>query len=371
MRVWIDIDNPPQVQYLAPFRTAFAAAGADTLTTARDYGVTVSLLQRAGIEAHVFGTRLGRGRLRKIGGSVSRARALSRFVAAAGRPDALVCASRSSAIAAWRLGIPSFVINDYEYVSQRVYRVTGSTVLHPDAIDQGVLCARGLRAEQLVGFRGFKEDISFRDVDVAAIDPFELDAPEGAVRVLFRPPSETSHYYRPESTDMARATLRHLAGTGALVVFAPREPTQVAYLEGIDWTREPIVLKEPAPFVALLKAVDAIICSGGTMLREAAYLGIPAYSIFGSEIGGVDRRLEQLGRASLLRGIEDLGRLELIKRGPLAPLAANPELLEELVAMIVERCGAPSRASRRRRGTGPLAPKIRRAPEVPRPGARY
>ena len=55
------------------------------------------------------------------------------------------------------------------------------------------------------------------------------------------------------------------------------------------------------PFVALLKSVDAVVCAGGTMLREAAYLGIPAYSIFQSRMGGVDLRLEQLGRAVLLR----------------------------------------------------------------------
>ena len=49
------------------------------------------------------------------------------------------------------------------------------------------------------------------------------------------------------------------------------------------------------PFVPLLKAVDLVICSGGTMLREAAYLGVPAYSIFKSRIGGVDRYLASIG----------------------------------------------------------------------------
>ena len=37
MRVWIDIDNPPQVQYLSPFERAFARLGAEVVVTARDY----------------------------------------------------------------------------------------------------------------------------------------------------------------------------------------------------------------------------------------------------------------------------------------------------------------------------------------------
>jgi predicted glycosyltransferase len=339
MRVWIDIDNPPQVQYLLPFRAAFEAVGAEVVLTARDYGATVALLKRAGAEAEVFGTRVGRGRLRKVRGAVGRARDLGRFLKAGGLPDALLAASRSSAVAAWRLGIPSFIIDDYEYADLRVYRLTGAKTLHPDAIDPAVFQARGLRSDQLIPFRGFKEDISFRGLDVDSIEPFELDAPEALVRVLFRPPSETSHYYRSESTDMARAALRHLAEAGAVVVFSPREPGQVAYLEGLDCVHEPVVLERPVPFVALLKSVDAIVCSGGTMLREAAYLGIPAYSIFRSELGGVDSRLEQLGRITLVGGDEDLRRLELRKRGPLDPLESNPELLDQLVQMILEAVG--------------------------------
>jgi uncharacterized protein len=340
MRIWIDIDNPPQVQYLLPFRAAFAEAGADTVITARDYGATVSLLEQAGVDAHVFGARLGRGKLRKATGSIGRARALRRFFATRGRPDALLAASRSSAVAAWRLRIPSFLIDDYEHADVSVYRMTGSKILHPDAIDAGAFMEKGVQASQLVPFGGIKEDISFHDVDIDGIEPLELDASETLVRVLFRPPSETSHYYREESTDMALATLRHLAEAGAVVVFSPREPSQVAYLRGLDWVNEPIVLARPVPFVALLKSVDAVVCSGGTMLREAGYLGIPAYSILQSELGGVDRRLEELRRVTLLSGAEDLARVELRKRGPLDPLRGNPGLLDELVGMILGQTGA-------------------------------
>ena len=343
MRIWIDIDNPPQVQYLLPFRAAFEAAGVDTVITARDYGSTLGLLEEAGVEAHVFGTRVGRGKARKLAALVGRAGALSRFFAKQGRPDAMLGASRPGAVAARRLGIPSFIVGDYEYANVSVYRLTGSTILYPDAIDPETYTRRGLRKDQLLEFRGLKEDISFAGIDLDAIAPHDLgEVPESLVRVLFRPPSETSHYYRGESTTMASAALRRLAEAGAVVVFAPREPDQLAYLEGIEWSHEPVVLDRPVPFVSLLKSVDAVVCSGGTMLREAAYLGIPAYSIFQSEIGGVDLRLEELGRATLVRTEDELGLIELRKRGPLEPLESNPNLLGELVEALVERvAGAP------------------------------
>jgi hypothetical protein len=94
------------------------------------------------------------------------------------------------------------------------------------------------------------------------------------------------------------------------------------------------VLRRSVPFVSLLKSVDAVVCAGGTMLREAAYLGIPAYSIFCSQSGAVDRWLERIGRAELLTGPDELPRIRLRRRGPLHVLNSNPQLLEQLVAVI-------------------------------------
>jgi uncharacterized protein len=351
MKVWIDIENPPQVQYLLPFRRAFEAAGAETVITARDYGSTIDMLALANANAQSFGTRVGRGRLRKVAAVVTRARQLLAFFANTGAPDAVLAASRAAAVAAWRLGIPSFVIGDYEHAQMSLYRLTGTTMFYPDVIDPTVFRRQGLRAGQLVAFSGLKEDLTFAGVDLDAAEEFDLGPiPEQAMRVLFRPPAETSHYYREASAILARATLERLAQGDALVVFSPREPHQVDLLHGLPWTREPLVLNQPVPFVSLLKSVDAVVCSGGTMLREAAYLGIPSYSIFQSEIGAVDRWLEQIGRVELLAAPQDLSRIELKRRGPLSRLDSNPDLLNQLVGVVCTACngiasGAPCLAT--------------------------
>jgi predicted glycosyltransferase len=340
VKVWIDIENPPQVQYLLPFVSAFEAAGATTVITARDYGSTLEMLERAGVEAHVSGARVGRGTLRKMSAGAWRALELWRHFDRDGAPDTVLAASRAAAVAAWRLGIPSFLIDDYEHVHVSVYRVTRSTILHPEVIDPEVFVRRGLRPGQLRPFRGIKEDLTFAGVDVDAAEPYDLGStPDGAVRVLFRPPSETSHYYQKASSTMARATLAHLARSSALVVFSPREPGQVSLLDGLEWRHAPITLQRPVPFVPLLKSVDAVVCSGGTMLREAAFLGIPAYSIFQSEIGAVDRWLEKIGRARLIAGPSDVSRIELKRRGPISRLDSNPELMSEIVSVVAPGIG--------------------------------
>jgi predicted glycosyltransferase len=145
---------------------------------------------------------------------------------------------------------------------------------------------------------------------------------------------------------MTRQTLAWLAQAGALVVFSAREPEQARYLHGLPWTHPPVVLDRPAPFLALLKSVDAVVCAGGTMLREAAYLGVPAYTILQSEIGGVDRWLAQIGRVKILAAPADLSQIELVRRGSLRPLASNPRLVDELVELIGDHAGAARARSR-------------------------
>jgi predicted glycosyltransferase len=344
VKVWIDIENPPQVQYLLPARAALATAGVQTVITARDYGSTVEMLAAAGVDAHVCGQRVGRSKGRKVMALLARSRELVRFLDATGRPDALLAASRPAAVAARWLGIPSFIIGDYEHANLSLYRLTGSTILYPSVIGAEAFAGRGLRPKQLVPFNGLKEDLTFSGLDPGSVEPIDLgQGAKDVVRVLFRPPSETSHYYQEASSTMTAATLAWLAESGALVVFSPREPEQARYLDGLAWRHPPVLLERPVPFLSLLASVDAVVCAGGTMLREAAYLGVPAYTIFQSEIGGVDRWLEQIGRVKVLGGPEDLDQIELVGRGPLQRLDGNPKLVEELVSLIVERTERKSR----------------------------
>lgn len=336
MRIWIDVENPPQVQYLLPLKPALERRGVDVVVTARDYGNAFELLDAARVEYTAVGRSYGAGKARKVLGLAGRAGRLLAHLRRTGPPDAAVSASRAAAVVSRVLRRPSYVIIDYEHVSLGVFRLARSRILHPDAIPPEAFIARGIRAGDVTPFRGLKEDLSFAGVDVAATPPHPLPAADSLVRALVRPAAEESHYYREESGEITVELLRRLAGEErTVVVFAPRYPRQVEYLSRFSWRNEPVVLERAVPFVSLLKAVDLVISSGGTMLREAAYLGLPAYSLFQGELGGVDRRLMELGRLHPLTGTADFERIALRKAGPLEPLASNPQLVDQLADEVI------------------------------------
>jgi len=348
LTVWLDIDNPPQVQYLYPFRRAFEERGHRVVVTARDYGNALELLRQQTHDFHAVGHAFGASKLAKATGTLRRARRLTRLFSRIGRPDVLLAASRPAALVARRYGIPSFIVGDYEFANAGFYRHTGSYILHPDVVDPASFVEQGMRPDRLIAFRGLKEDISFADVDLDAVAPWPLPAgvrPESVI-VLVRPPAEKSHYYDERSRALGLALLEHLASRPeATLVYAPRYPEQVGDLARFEWRNEPVVLRESVPFVSLLKAVDLVVCSGGTILREAAYLGIPAYSIFQSRIGGVDRHLEGIGRVTLISAPDELDRIILRKREGLDRLESNPALLDEIVQLV--ESGPAPRTTRR------------------------
>jgi predicted glycosyltransferase len=348
MNVWIDIDNPPQARYLLPLGRRFEEAGYEVTLTARRYGDTLAILESEGAEFEAIGSSFGKGLPRKLVGLAARARQLSDFVRRQPeRPSLVLAGSRSATLAARRLRIPSFVIVDYEYVDLLVLSASGANILFPSVIDAARFRRHGISADRLSPFDGLKEDISFADVDFGSVPAHAFGETNGAPRVLFRPPAEESHYYRRESRDLALELLRYLAGNGAKVVFSPRFDWQTRYLENVShWREDPVVIERPIPFVSLLKGVDAVVSAGGTMLREAAYLGVPAYSIFRSRIGAVDRHLASLGRLCMLSSAADFPRIDLSARGSLRPLHVKSHVADDLSRVIIERAGA-SRGLRR------------------------
>ena len=338
MLVWADIENEPQVQYLLPVIGACRRRGARTIISARKDGATFTLLESRGESFNAVGASYGAARAAKVRGLVRRSRALGALIRREGVPDCLVSASRAAALVARRYGVPSYMISDYEHASLTAFRWAHSTILHPDVIDSAAYRKAGFAEQRVIAFRGLKEDMTFTGLDLDGIEPISLPGrpDDDLVRVLVRPPADESHYYSRDSRLLYLKTLEHLSRERrALVVLVPRYARQAADLEGFAFANPPVVLDRPVPFVSLLKAVDLVLCSGGTMLREAAYLGIPAYSIFRSRLGEVDNYLQSIGRAFLLSSPEELDTIKLKKAGPLSPLATNPNLVDEIAEIVM------------------------------------
>jgi predicted glycosyltransferase len=330
--VWIDIDNPPQVQYLLPFKRAFERQGATVVVTARAYGITLELLRSRGVEHQAVGVEAGAGRLRKTVGMFRRARALMKVFDHAERPDLILTASRAAALAGRRFGTPVFTFIDYEFVNLTVPRRTGSYLVFPDAIGAEVFEARGFAADRLISYPGLKEALSFAEIDPASVTPHDFGAQaSGKPLLLFRPPAERAHYFDRASSALSDALLARLAERDDVqVVFTPRYRYQTAAVARHTWAEEPIVLEQPVPFIPLLLGVDAVMSSGGTMLREAAYLGIPAFSTFRSKLGAVDRRLSDGGRLRLIAAPRELDSIAFAPRGEISPVTDGGDLVDLL-----------------------------------------
>jgi predicted glycosyltransferase len=343
MRVWIDIDNPPQVQYLTPFVDSFARRRDDVIVTARDNGITYELLTQLGVTFTPIGREFGKGRIRKLMGGLGRAAALVRYVRRQGDTALLLASSRPSALAARALGIPAFVICDYEHVELTSYRRSGASLLFPDIIDSRIFREMGFPRGRLLPFHGLKEDITFARRSLTAPAPVELKERDGLVRVLVRPPAEHSHYFSSRSRDLLDDVLNVLASASDVrVVLSPRHSAQVERLSSYRWINEPIVLKRAVPAVSLLTAVDWVICSGGTMLREAAYLGIPAIGIFGGPTGSVDAHLASLGAVQLVSDATEIAHVDW-RAGRSRQIARHhADVVEQIIEKVVAHAREPS-----------------------------
>jgi predicted glycosyltransferase len=348
VRAWVDIENPPQAQYLVPVARALERRAADVFVTARDYGITFELLRAAGVAFEPVGRHYGASKRAKVVGTLRRVRDLRRIVGGRPRPHLVVSVSRSASLAARSLRVPSFAVCDYEYVNLSVFRLAGTYVVHPDVISPEAFRARGVSPNRLISFHGIKEDLSFADVDLTSIPAHVFPELEGypRLRVLYRPPAEESHYHRRESTELGALTLERLArDDDVAVVFSPRYDWQVGTLDGFAWTMPPIVLREPVPFVSLLKSVDVVISGGGTMTREAAYLGVPAVSVFRGVPGQVDAHLERSGRLTIVRSAEELSSLDLRGLECVEPLRMNPSAPDDVVDAVVRASGLAGQAA--------------------------
>jgi predicted glycosyltransferase len=334
LAAWVDIENPPQVQYLGSIVEGLRERGLEVLVTARNYGDTFALLEARGVEYVPVARHFGAAKLAKVSGTLRRVWTLHRLLRTRGRPDFLVSASRSAALAARWASVPSFALCDYEYVNLAVFRVTGSLIVHPSVIAVESFVRRGVPADQLMPYVGIKEDITFADVDIDATPAHrfpELDN-TGLVKLLLRPPAEESHYHRASSSKTLLRVLEWLSSrTDIVTIYSPRYHWQKDQLNTLAWQRPPVVLDQPVDSVPLYKGVDIVLTGGGTMAREAAYLGVPALTIFQGALGDVDRHLESLGRIRVVTDEDDLERLDLGNIGRLPPLRTNPSARDDMI----------------------------------------
>jgi hypothetical protein len=339
MRVWIDVTNSPHVVIFRPLIDRLRARGHEVTVTSREFAQTIGLLERFGIPHNPVGAHGGGSRRGKARAMAGRSRALVAFARRERFDLAVAHGSTDQPLAARLAGTPQVSMFDYEYAAA-MHHWNGrlaARVLVPAAIPEEALARYGMRPPKLVRYPGLKEEYYLADhrMDEGVLDELGLD-PARVIAVL-RPPPEVTLYHRGASTDLFAATLaRLLADPAVQTVVLPRTDEQRAQLAG----GPAIVPERPVDGPSLVAAADLVVSAGGTMNREAAALGVPAWTPFAARLGAVDRRLIEEGRLRRLERPDDVV-LERRNRGEPPPLRDPETLLDLILAPAAARVAAP------------------------------
>ena len=331
MRVWVDMTAAAHPLVLRPIIECLEADGHSVEVTARQYGQTVGLLERLGIEHTVVGHHGGASTLAKGAALARRSAALVRWARGRSFDLALGHGSVDLAVVSTLLRITSAQMQDYEHagLQRRLAFRAASVVLAPDAIPVEAMRRAGAAPEKLFRYRGLKEDyyLAGFEPDATVLDELGLDRER--VLAVVRPPPETSAYHA-ENPLYEGVLERIAADPRAVAVVIPRTTGQA---EAVRRRGDPSLVVPAGAIDAqsLIAFADLVVSAGGTMNREAVALGTPVYTIFSGQMGAVDERL--MGQGLLLE-LADPQALELRKRAEPAGVR-NPRDPRALVDAIM------------------------------------
>jgi predicted glycosyltransferase len=317
-RVWIDLTNPAHVVVLRPLVELLEAGGHEVTLTARPLSHTTELLDDWGHPYTELGQHGGAGRARKALAAVSRTAQAFAFARGKGFDYGLAHGSTDLPPVGRLLGIPNTTMFDYEWarLQHELNCRLATRVLVPDAIPAERLALYGARPPKLVRYPGLKEEyyLANFDPDESVLDDLGLD--RGRVIAVVRTAPSYALYLGGSENELLPRVLRRLFDEEAQVVVLARTDEQRRSLRELNASL--IVPERAVDGRSLAALADLVVSAGGTMIREAAVLGTPVWSIFEGRMGAVD---EQLERESRIRFLHDPAELVVAKATDRRPRA--------------------------------------------------
>ena len=302
--VWFDFENTPHVLFLEPIIRRLHETGLETVATAKPQSQTIELAAARGIPVDVVGGGNHKGRLRKFLYGLGRAAQLAAWAVSKKPPRLLVSSSRTASLAARALGIPAIGLLDYEHSEYRPIAMASRPVLMPDLF-RGANLPLALR--RVVGFyEGLKENLYIDDRSLnRGACRAGLGIHNGAYVVVARPPAWNAHYAERADTSVAlwmRAVRQFHSVDHTRIYLVPRDREQLDWLNRSFGSSAGVhVFSTAMDGPALIAGADLVISGGGTMNREAAALGVPAWSVFTGRTPHVDECLAREGRLRWVR----------------------------------------------------------------------
>jgi predicted glycosyltransferase len=305
-RVWVDLTNPAHVIVLRPLVELLEADEHEVTLTARPLSHTTELLDDWGHQYTAIGQHGGASRLGKALAAGSRTAQAFAFARGKGFDYGLAHGSTDLPPVARVLGFANTTMFDYEWarLQHELNCRLATRVLVPDAIPAERLASYGARPPKLVRYPGLKEEYYLADFEPDESVLYELGLDRERVIAVVRTAPSYALYLGGSENELLPLVLRRLLDEGAQVVVLPRTDEQRQALRRLD--RALIVPDRAVDGRSLAALADLVVSAGGTMIREAAVLGTPVWSIFEGRPGAVDEQLEREGRLRFLRDPAEL-----------------------------------------------------------------
>ena len=306
MKIWVDLTNAAHVVVLRPLVELLEAGGHEVTLTARPLSHTTELLDDWGHPYTVIGHHGGAGKLGKALAAASRFAQAFGFARGKNFDYGLAHGSTDLPPVGRVLGIPNTTMFDYEWarLQHEVNCRLATRVLVPDAIPADRLAVYGARPPKLVQYPGLKEEYYLSDFEPDPAMLAELGLDPARVIAVVRTAPSYALYLGGSENELVPPLLRRLLDEGAQVVVLARTDEQRRALRDVDPAL--VVPERAVDGRSLAGLADLVVSAGGTMIREAAVLGTPVWSIFEGRLGAVDEQLEREGRIRFLRDPADL-----------------------------------------------------------------
>jgi predicted glycosyltransferase len=341
MKIWIDLSNAPHVVFFLPIINKLSAENHEITVTLRDFNQTVELARLYGLKGTLIGHHGGKSAAGKFFNLFKRTFQLLKF-AKRHKFDLAVSHNSYTHILAARLClIKSVTLMDYEGqpANHLAFRLADKVVV-PDCFPEQSLKKFGAHPRRVYKYGGFKEQLYLSDFNpdphfpealkIAAHLPVGWDIAEN-ILIVVRTPA-TMAAYHSFANPLFEVLLKRLnAADGLTTLLFPRYPDQRNELQK---NYENLIIPDrPLDGMNLVYHADLVISAGGTMNREAAILGTPAYTNFAGRIPAVDHALIASGRMSAIASEKDIHAIRFIKKIFIKPLS-NRFLLEEIIGQL-------------------------------------
>jgi len=311
-RIWVDLTNPAHVVVLRPLVELLEADEHEVTLTARPLSHTTELLDDWGHPYTAIGHHGGASRLGKALAAGSRTAQAFAFARGKRFDYGLAHGSTDLPPVARVLGFPNTTMFDYEWarLQHELNCRLATRVLVPDAIPAERIAPYGARPPKLVRYPGLKEEYYLADFEPEPSVLDELGLDREPVTAVVRTAPSYALYLGGSENELLPRVLRRLLDEGAQVVVLARTDEQRRALRELD--PELVIPERAVDGRSLAALADLVVSAGGTMIREAAVLGTPVWSIFEGRLGAVDEQLVAEGRVRLLRDPQEL----VVKKAP-------------------------------------------------------